>query len=169
MRPRQDSNLRTRLRRPALYPLSYEGLLGIRVILGRAAAGPNLGAMPETTVLVVDDDPVIQQLLRLNFEMEGYSVLTAGDGVEGLERARGERPDAVVLDIMMPRMDGLEVARALKRDPNTAAIPVLLLSAKAQQADLEAGWATGADDYVTKPFDPLDLLRRVGELVTRDA
>jgi DNA-binding response OmpR family regulator len=121
--------------------------------------------MPEATVLVVDDDPVIQGLLRVNFEMEGYDVITAGDGVEGLERARSEQPDVVILDVMMPRMDGLEVARILKADPATAPIPILLLSAKAQEVDVRAGDATGADAYVTKPFDPLELLKRVEALI----
>ncbi len=121
--------------------------------------------MPEATVLVVDDDPVIQGLLRVNFEMEGYDVIIASDGVEGLELARSEQPDIVILDVMMPRMDGLEVARALKGDPSTSPIPIMLLSAKAQEADLRAGGATGADAYVTKPFDPLDLLRRVETLI----
>ncbi len=121
--------------------------------------------MSEATVLVVDDDPVIQGLLRVNFEMEGYEVIVAGDGVEGLERARSERPDVVILDVMMPRMDGLEVARQLKADPATAPIPIVLLSAKAQQIDVRAGGAAGADAYVTKPFDPLDLLRRVEALI----
>jgi len=120
-----------------------------------------------STVLVVDDDPVIQKLLQVNFEMEGYTVITAGDGLEGLERARAERPDVIICDIMMPRMDGLEVTRALKGDPDTQGIPILLLSAKAQQADVAAGQATGADDYVTKPFDPLDLLTRVAGLLDR--
>ncbi len=125
--------------------------------------------MPDATVLVVDDDPVIQGLLRVNFEMEGYGVITADDGVEGLARARQDHPDVVVLDVMMPRMDGLEVARALKGDPATAPIPVLLLSAKAQEADLRAGEATGADAYVTNPFDPLDLLQRVEALLAAAA
>ena len=116
-------------------------------------------------MLVVDDDPVIQKLLQVNFEMEGYTVVTASDGLEGLERARAESPDVIICDIMMPRMDGLEVARALKGDPETAGIPILLLSAKAQQADVAAGQASGADDYVTKPFDPLDLLQRVAGLL----
>jgi DNA-binding response OmpR family regulator len=119
----------------------------------------------KATVLVVDDDPVIQKLLQVNFEMEDYTVLTASDGVEGLARAREERPDIVVLDIMMPRMNGLEVASALKADPDTARIPVILLSAKAQGSDLQAGSDTGADDYVTKPFDPLELLERVSSLL----
>jgi CheY-like chemotaxis protein len=123
--------------------------------------------VPDATVLVVDDDPVIQKLLQVNFEMEGYTVLTAGDGLEGLERARADGPDVIICDIMMPRMDGLEVTKALKGDPATASIPILLLSAKAQQADVAAGQATGADDYVTKPFDPLDLLQRVAGLLER--
>lgn len=121
--------------------------------------------MAGARVLVVDDDPVIQRLLKVNFEMEGYQVTVAGDGLEGLERARADRPDVVVLDIMMPKMDGLAVTRALKADPDTAPIPVLLLSAKAQEADMRAGAATRADAYVTKPFDPLELLERVEALI----
>ena len=123
--------------------------------------------MPKATVLVVDDDPVIQRLLQVNFEMEDYTVITAGDGVEGLERARKEKPDIVLLDIMMPKMNGLEVCAALKGDPKTNGIPVILLSAKAQSADLQAGSDTGADDYVTKPFDPLELLEKVAEMLAR--
>ncbi len=123
--------------------------------------------MPETTVLVVDDDPVIQTLLQVNFEMEGYTVVGAVDGAEGLERARADLPDVVVLDIMMPKMNGLEVASALKTDPATADIPVILLSAKAQESDIRAGHSTGAEDYITKPFDPLDLLDRVAALITK--
>ena len=125
--------------------------------------------MPDATVLVVDDDPVIQGLLRVNFEMEGYDVITADDGVDGLARARHEQPDVVILDVMMPRMDGLEVARALKGDPATAPIPVLLLSAKAQEADLRAGGASGAGAYVTQPVGPLDLLQRVEALLAAAA
>ncbi len=123
--------------------------------------------MAGETVLVVDDDPVIQRLLHDTFEMDGYAVLVAGDGVEGLERAQADHPDLVVLDVMMPKMDGLEVARRLKADPGTASIPILLLSAKAQEVDLRAGSDTGADDYVTKPFDPLDLLDRVEALIAK--
>ena len=119
------------------------------------------------TVLVVDDDPVIQKLLEVNFEMEGYDVEVAGDGVEGLERARAVMPDIVLLDVMMPKMNGLEVAAALKGDAKTRAIPIVMLSAKAQSADVHAGVEAGVDDYVTKPFDPLDLLERVAGILGR--
>ena len=116
-------------------------------------------------VLVVDDDPVIQRLLQVNFEMEGWKVVIADDGVAGLEAARRENPDCILLDVMMPKKDGLTVAAELKADPETAHIPVVLLSAKAQAGDLGAGMATGADEYITKPFDPLELLDRVIALI----
>ena len=122
----------------------------------------------DKTVLLVDDDPVILKLLQVNFEMEGYTVMTAADGVEGLEKARAERPDIVLLDIMMPRMDGLQVTQALKGDDATKDIPIILLSAKAQASDIQAGRDMGADDYLTKPFDPLELLERVGDLLSGD-
>ena len=117
-----------------------------------------------TKVLVVDDDPVIVRLLKVNFEMEGYVVATAADGMEGLVAARAERPDVIVSDVMMPKMDGLAFAAALKSDPSLAPVPLVLLSAKAQNADIDAGLDI-ADDYVTKPFDPLELLDRVAALL----
>ena len=120
--------------------------------------------MPEATVLVVDDDPVIVKLLQVNFEMDGYHVLTAADGVEGLARARDGNPDLIVCDVMMPKMNGLEVAAALKADLSTKDIPLVLLSAKAQTSDVQAGKEV-ADDYITKPFDPLELLERVSTLI----
>jgi DNA-binding response OmpR family regulator len=119
------------------------------------------------TVLVVDDDPVIQKLLQVNFEMEGYDVVVAGDGEEGLAMAREERPDLILLDVMMPKMNGLEVLAALKADAGTDTIPVILLSAKAQAGDIRDGLDAGADDYVTKPFEPLDLVDRVNALLRR--
>ena len=119
----------------------------------------------EPTVLLVDDDPVILRLLEVNFEMEGFAVRTAGDGQEGLEVARAEQPDVIVSDVMMPRMNGLELAASIKADPLTASIPVLLLSAKAQATDIRAGLEAGADDYVTKPFEPNDLVERVIKLL----
>ena len=123
--------------------------------------------MPAARVLVVDDDPVIQKLLKVNFEMEGYEVLSAADGAEGLDQAKSGNPDVIILDVMMPKMNGLEVLAALKADPDLDAIPVILLSAKAQAGDVQAGLDRGANAYVTKPFDPLDLLDRVGTLIKK--
>ena len=118
-------------------------------------------------MLVVDDDPVILKLLEVNFSMEGFDVLSAVDGVDGLERIRVDRPDIVVTDIMMPRMNGIELLEAMRADPDIAAIPVILLSAKAQTDDVRAGLDAGADDYITKPFEPLELVDRVTKLLRR--
>ena len=117
--------------------------------------------MAATVVLVVDDDPVILKLLTVNFELEGYDVCTATQGAEALDVARERRPDVVVSDIMMPVMSGIDLVIRMKADPDLTAIPVLLLSAKAQAADIRAGLDAGAADYVTKPFEPLDLVSRV--------
>jgi DNA-binding response OmpR family regulator len=124
--------------------------------------------MPSGTVLVVDDDPVIVNLLQVNFEIEGYDVLAATGGEAGLAQARLGRPDVIVLDVMMPGMDGLEVARRLREDDETRAIPIILLSAKAQTSDIQGGLAV-ADDYVTKPFEPLELLERVKAVLSRSS
>src|SRR5713101_5051408 len=113
------------------------------------------------TVLVVDDDPVILRLLQVNFEMDGFTVVLASDGAEALEMAKATAPDVVVSDVMMPKMNGIELVRALKADAATAAIPVLLLSAKAQNADVRQGMEAGADDYLTKPFEPRELVDRI--------
>ncbi len=121
--------------------------------------------MPPDKVLLVEDDPVILRLLEVNFDLEGYDVVLAHDGAEGIELARSERPDIVISDIMMPKVSGLELVAALKGDSATAGIPIILLSAKAQSGDLKAGMEVGADDYVTKPFEPLDLVDRVRALI----
>src|SRR5215210_6020911 len=119
------------------------------------------------TVLVIDDDPVILELLRVNFEIEGFDVICAKDGEEGLQRAHAEHPDAVISDIMMPRRDGLQLLTDLKGDPDTEDLPVILLSAKAQRAEVQQGLDLGADDYITKPFDPLELIDRLNAVMTR--
>ena len=124
--------------------------------------------MPAPTVLVVEDDPTILQLLEVNFEMEGFIVVRAEDGEQGLAAARETRPDVVVSDVMMPKMAGLERVKALKASPDTRSIPVILLSAKAQGADVRTGLEAGADDYVTKPFEPLDLIDRVNAVLLRN-
>jgi two-component system phosphate regulon response regulator PhoB/two-component system alkaline phosphatase synthesis response regulator PhoP len=123
--------------------------------------------MPAATVLVVEDDPVILRLLEVNFELEGFTVLLAHDGAEGIDVARAHQPDVIISDIMMPKTSGLELVEALKADPDTKAIPIILLSAKAQTSDLKTGMEAGADAYVTKPFEPLDLVERVNELLSR--
>lgn len=119
------------------------------------------------SVLVVDDDPVILKLLEVNFEMEGFTVYTASDGAMGLERAKATMPDAIILDVMMPKMTGHEVAAALKDDPKTQRIPILFVTAKAQSTDIARGLDIGVADYVTKPFDPLDLVSRVLAVIER--
>jgi len=118
-------------------------------------------------VLVIDDDPVILELLRVNFEIEGFEVVAAADGVEGLAKASGAKPDVILSDIMMPRMDGLEVVARLKAGAATRHIPIILLSAKAQNAEVQQGLDAGADDYVTKPFDPLELIDRVNAVLAK--
>jgi DNA-binding response OmpR family regulator len=123
--------------------------------------------VPDRKILVVEDDPVILDLLTTNFELEGFEVARAVDGVEGLQMARMEHPNAVVADIMMPRMSGLELLEALKSDPETSTIPVVFVSAKAQADDIRAGIDAGADDYVTKPFDPGDLVELITKLTDR--
>ena len=123
--------------------------------------------MSGPTVLVVEDDPTILQLLEVNFEMEGFTVLSATDGAKGIEAAIEGTPDVIVSDVMMPNMSGLEMVAALKDNPATDKIPIVLLSAKAQGTDVRAGLDAGADDYVTKPFEPLDLIDRVNALLTR--
>ena len=118
-------------------------------------------------VLVVDDDDVIRQLISVNLELEGFDVSTAVDGQDCLEKVKDVRPDVVTLDIMMPRLDGWEAASRLRADPDTADIKVVLLSARAQEADLERGSRIGVDAYLTKPFDPdelIDIVRRLAGL-----
>jgi DNA-binding response OmpR family regulator len=121
------------------------------------------------SVLVVDDDPVILRLLQVNFELEGIGVELAVDGEEGLRRVRADPPDLVISDIMMPKVNGLELLAALRSSPDTAALPVILLSAKAQVADVQRGLELGADDYITKPFDPLELIDRVYKVLAKSS
>ncbi len=121
----------------------------------------------KSRVLVIDDDPDIVTLVRYNLEKEGCAVLTAGTGEEGLEAARRHGPDLVLLDLMLPGLDGTEVCRLLRQEPRTAAIPVIMLTAKTEESDIVTGLALGADDYVTKPFSPKVLLARVKAVLRR--
>jgi PleD family two-component response regulator len=113
------------------------------------------------TILVVDDDPDIARFVEVNLRSAGYDVAVAGDGEAALDRARALRPDLVLLDVMMPRLDGFEVAQRLRRNPQTANTSIIMLTAKALSADKVTGLQSGADDYIIKPFDPIELLARV--------
>jgi two-component system alkaline phosphatase synthesis response regulator PhoP/two-component system response regulator VicR len=108
-------------------------------------------------ILAVDDEKAIVRLVQVNLEREGYDVVTAYDGREALEKVASERPDLIVLDVMMPYMDGFEVLQQLKKEPDTRDIPVIMLTAKAQDADVFRGWQSGVDCYLTKPFNPMEL------------
>jgi DNA-binding response OmpR family regulator len=118
-------------------------------------------------ILIVEDEPKMVAGLRDNFEFEGYQVITAGDGVEGLQKALDESPDLVVLDVMMPRMSGLEVCKQLRA--KRASLPIIMLTARGQEVDKVVGLELGADDYVTKPFSIRELLARVKAILRRAA
>jgi two-component system alkaline phosphatase synthesis response regulator PhoP len=118
-------------------------------------------------ILVVDDEIYIVHILEFSLTMEGYTVLTASDGEEALKLIEQERPDLVVLDIMMPKLDGYEVCRRLRQDDQFGNLPVILLSAKGRPVDREAGLQAGADDYIAKPFSPRKLLEKIRELLDR--
>jgi len=113
------------------------------------------------SILVVDDDPDIARFVEVNLRSAGYEVSVAGDGEQALERASELRPDLVLLDVMMPRLDGFEVAQRLRKNPQTANISIIMLTAKALSSDKVTGLQSGADDYIIKPFDPIELLARV--------
>jgi DNA-binding response OmpR family regulator len=124
-------------------------------------------AQRRAKILVVEDEPAMVAGLRDNFEFEGYEVITAQDGIEGLERALDESPDLVVLDVMMPRMSGLEVCKQLRA--KRASLPIIMLTARGQEIDKVVGLELGADDYVTKPFSIRELLARVKSVLRRTA
>jgi DNA-binding response OmpR family regulator len=116
-------------------------------------------------IVVADDDVDVRMLVALKLRHSGYDVVDVGDGAAAVEACRNERPDLVVLDLMMPVMSGLEACRAIKAEPELADIPVVLLTARAQNTDVDAGLAVGADAYVTKPFSPKELAARVESLL----
>jgi len=122
--------------------------------------------MPEI-ILVVDDDPDIARFVEVNLRSAGYDVNVASDGEEALQRATEIHPDLVLLDVMMPRIDGFEVAQRLRRNPHTANTSIIMLTAKALSTDKVLGLTAGADDYIIKPFDPIELLARVKGVLRR--
>ena len=121
---------------------------------------------PRPRVLVVDDDAALRMMMRVNLELEGFDVTTAVDGQDCLDKVKDVQPAVITLDIMMPRLDGWEAASRLRADPDTADIKVVLLSARAQEADLQRGEKIGVDAYLTKPFDPDELIDTVRRLMT---
>ena len=121
--------------------------------------------MAKGRILVVDDEIYTVHILDFSLGMEGYEVLTALDGEQALERLKADKPDLIVLDIMMPKVDGYEVCRTIKSSPETQHIPVILLSAKGRNVDQKMGFDVGADDYITKPFSPRKLVERINALL----
>src|SRR5260370_12219873 len=118
-------------------------------------------------ILVVDDEPVLAETIAYNLEQEGYQVVTAGDGASALTAVHTEHPDLIVLDIMLPGLDGLEVCRQLRREDDTAMVAIIMLTGKSDEIDKVVGMEVGADDYVTKPFGRRELLARVRALLRR--
>lgn len=121
--------------------------------------------MPGKKILVVEDDALIRELVKINLESAGFTVIQAQDGFIGLEMARSENPDLIILDIMLPKMDGFKVCRILKFDDKYKHIPIIMLTARIQEADKETGFKTGADGYMTKPFEPDELIKKINQLL----
>jgi len=121
------------------------------------------------TILIVDDEEDIQDLVDYNLAREGYHVIRAASGEEGIQKTRSALPGLILLDLMLPGMDGLEVCKCLKGDPRTDAIPIIMLTAKQEEADVVIGLELGADDYMTKPFSPRVLIARVKAVLRRPA
>ena len=124
--------------------------------------------MAKGTILIVEDDRDIVEMVEYNLKAEGYETLSAFNGEDGVELAKKKQPNLVILDIMLPLIDGFEVCKLLKNDDVTADIPIIILSAKSQETDKVVGLELGADDYVTKPFSPRELIARIRAIFRRD-
>lgn len=123
------------------------------------------GVPQKKVILLIEDEPDLRQAIRLRLENAGYSVIEAEDGAIGLTAARAQHPDIILLDVMMPKLDGFHVAQSLKNDPRYNHIPIIMLTVKSQQTDIDAGMAAGADAYLTKPYQPHDLLGTISSFV----
>ncbi len=119
-------------------------------------------------ILTCDDEKHIVRLIQVNLERQGYEVITAYNGAECLEKVQEDRPDLIVLDVMMPEMTGFEVLEALKKDPETENIPVIMLTARAQDSDVLRGWQSGVECYLTKPFNPMELIAFVKRIFSME-
>lgn len=123
--------------------------------------------MDKKKILVIDDESGLLELLSIRLEVNNYQVITAADGREGLDKARTELPDLIILDLMLPKLDGYQVCRALKFDEKYKQIPIIIFTARAQESDVKAGKEAGADAYITKPFEPDILLAKVSQLLEK--
>jgi len=123
--------------------------------------------MAKEILLVIEDERDIVEIVEYHFTREGYTVLSANDGEKGLEIARTEKPDAIILDLMLPGLDGIEVARRLRQDHNTMGIAIVMLTAKGEESDIILGLGVGADDYIVKPFKQKELIARVKAVLRR--
>jgi DNA-binding response OmpR family regulator len=121
----------------------------------------------QPVILAADDEDDILELIAFRLEHSGYTVVQAHDGAEALELARSSQPDLAVLDVMMPKMDGFELTRRLREDEATSRMPIILLTARTQEADIQRGFDAGADDYIRKPFSPQELRARVQSILGR--
>jgi CheY-like chemotaxis protein len=136
--------------------------------MGSREGPEGAGVAEQRSVLVVDDEPDVLLLCRVNLEFEGYRVVEASDGEQALEHLADEVPDVVLLEVMMPKMDGWAVLERIKEDPRTADVPVVMLTAKVQDHDQVRGWSAGAAEYITKPFSPLSLSQVVQDVMDTD-
>ncbi len=118
-------------------------------------------------ILVADDDVDIRELVEFKLSTMGHDIVAVGDGAAAVDACRAEKPDLAVLDVMMPGVSGLDAIREIRSDPSLADLPVILLTARAQESDVETGFDSGADDYITKPFSPRELASRVEALLTK--
>jgi two-component system alkaline phosphatase synthesis response regulator PhoP len=133
---------------------------------GRSGGRRKVGEMADKTILAVDDERHIVRLIQVNLERAGYQVTTAFDGPDALQKVEADKPDLIVLDVMMPKMDGFEVLKRLQANPETRSIPVIMLTAKAQDTDVFRGWSSGVSAYLTKPFNPLELITFVKRILS---
>jgi CheY-like chemotaxis protein len=130
---------------------------------------PDISRLAGKSVLVVDDEKFVRELIKIKLGRCGLTVIEATNGLEAIETARNRKPDIILMDVMMPKMNGFETCEKLKSDPETARIPIVMLTARGEQANLEKGLALGATDYMSKPFSPQKLAELVIEILQRSS
>ena len=163
IRPRQHNSRRAATVRLGVLPAARLTPPG----LPRTLVSPSMASAAAKKILIIEDEKDILQLVKLYLEKEGYRTITASTGTEGLDSAKQHKPDLIVLDLMLPEIDGLEVCKRLRSASETAMLPIIMLTAKAEETDQVIGLELGADDYVTKPFSPKALVARIKALMRR--